>query len=224
MKILITADLHGKWSWYEWLSRQQVDLVVIAGDLIDQLGCSEQEIDFATAFLAGFRSPVAVASGNHDNPSVWFPRLEAIDILTDGCSKFFGNLLVTSLPFEDTDHGDNDAILHAGQKLVGQRTWLVIHHDPPQGTPVGGNDGSSKILRQIRQYRPDYLASGHLHHQPYVGRWYCTVGPTTCFNPGQPEIHAEGMRPNCIYLDTSGQAWWKNTSMSGKAVEHVVFD
>ena len=224
MKILITADLHGKWSWYEWLSQRQVDLIVIAGDLIDLLACDDHEIECATAFLAGFHSPIAVASGNHDNPFSWFPRLNSIDILTDGQSRFYGDLLVTSLPFDETDPGDNDVILHDAQKRVGQHPWLVIHHDPPYGSPVGGKAASTKILRQIRQYRPDYLASGHWHNQPYVGSWYSKVGPTICFNAGRPEIPAI-VRPNCIYLDTSlRRAWWMNTYMWGKATEYVAFD
>ena len=91
--------------------------------------------------------------------------------------------------------------------------------------PVGGEEGYKLIFEQIRRFRPEYLASGHLHSQSYVGKWYCSpVGPTICFNPGQPEIPAR-VRPNCIYLDTSAHlAWWMNTRMTGKTVEHVVFD
>lgn len=224
MNVIITSDLHGRWEWYSWLARQQVDLIVIAGDLIDLLGCDEQEIDLCVAFLACFQSPVAVCSGNHDNPAVWFPRLEPLKILCDGQSKIYGKLLVTCLPFEEADYGANDATLGAAQKRAEQRSWLVVHHDPPCGTSVGGNDASTQILRQIKQYRPQYLASGHWHKQPYVGRWCCRSGATICFNAGQPEIHAQGSRPNCIYLDISGQAWWKNTNIHGEAIERLILD
>ena len=224
MKLLMTADLHGRWAYYQWLAEQKVDLIVIAGDLINNLGVDESEIILATHALAGFRSPVAVCSGNHDNPNLWFPILEHGGVLSDGQSKVFGNLLVTSLPFEEEENGSNDLILHEAQKRVGQHTWLVIHHDPPCGTLVGGPLASTRILRQIRQYRPDYLVSGHWHDQPYKGSWYCAVGPTICFNAGQP-AKAMTERPNCIYLDTSTrQLVWINTSMIGRASVKVKLD
>ena len=103
MKLLMTADLHGRWAYYQWLAEQKVDLIVIAGDLINNLGVDESEIILATHALAGFRSPVAVCSGNHDNPNLWFPILEHGGVLSDGQSKVFGNLLVTSLPFEEEE-------------------------------------------------------------------------------------------------------------------------
>lgn len=224
MKILITADLHGQWSWYEWLSRQQVGLVVIAGDLIDMLACDEREIDHCVAFLASFKSPVAVCSGNHDNPSGWFPRLEALGILTDGNSRMIGDILVTSLPYQEADPGDNDALLHEAQKAVGRKRWMVLHHNPPCGSPVGGSHASMQILHQIRKIRPDYLASGHWHHQPYLGSWHCKVGPTVCLNAGQGEPSA-GKPPNYIFLDTQRRlAVWVNTVKNRPTIEHVQLD
>ncbi len=220
----MTADLHGRWAYYQWLAEQNVDLIVIAGDLINNLAIDESEIILATHALAGFRSPVAVCSGNHDHPNCWFPILEHAGVLSDGQSKVIGNLLVTSLPFEEEENGSNDLILHEGRKRVGQHTWIVINHDPPFGTQVGGPLVSTRILRQIRHYRPDYLVSGHWHDQPYKGSWYCAVGQTICFNAGQPE-KAMTKRPNCIYLDTSTrQLVWINTSMIGSASVKLKLD
>jgi len=224
MKLLLTADLHGHWSWYQWLADQQVDLIVIAGDLIDQLGVDESEIFLASHYLASFRSPVAICSGNHDNPNIWFPILEHAGVLNDGQSKFFGNLLVTSLPFEEEENGSNDMILHQAQNAVGQNHWLIIHHDPPCGTPVGGPLASTRILRQIRHYKPDYLVSGHWHEQPYNGGWFCKVGPTICFNAGQPK-KIMNRRPNNILFDSSSRRLvWHNTSMTGRSTVHAKLD
>ena len=104
MKILITSDLHGRRSWYKWLSKQQVDLVIIAGDLIDHQRDHEVETFLTTHYLSEFESPVAVCSGDHDQPSLWFLRLQALDILCDGQSRFFGKMLVTSLAFDDEEN------------------------------------------------------------------------------------------------------------------------
>jgi len=68
MRILLTADLHSRKSWYHWLAAQDVDLAVIAGDLLDGFrpgGLLPQMLELS-GWCARFPGNLAVSSGNHD--------------------------------------------------------------------------------------------------------------------------------------------------------------
>ena len=90
-----------------------------------------------------------------------------------------------------------------GRRLADQHAglpWVVLHHEPPEGTRVAvgawttGADfggGGFWAAEWCRQYRPDYLLSGHIHQAPFVegGSWADRVedSPTWAFNPGRDE-------------------------------------
>jgi Icc-related predicted phosphoesterase len=75
VKILLTADLHFHWPWFEWLlvESERFDLVCIAGDLLDMNrpeGLLPQMIQVYEWMQRLAKRPVAIAicSGNHDFP------------------------------------------------------------------------------------------------------------------------------------------------------------
>ena len=75
MKLLLTADLHFRKPWFEWLLRVagHYDLVCIAGDLLDMFhpeGVAPQLIYVYEWMqrLAKLEVPIALCSGNHDLP------------------------------------------------------------------------------------------------------------------------------------------------------------
>ncbi len=112
MRILLTADLHFKENWYRWLIERQseFDLVCIAGDLLDIFSPVPllNQIEIVTLRLRAMaEKTVAVSSGNHDAvppPSeptwYWFKDLAQPNILSDGQSRLFGDLLVTTVPWQ----------------------------------------------------------------------------------------------------------------------------
>ena len=75
MKLLLTADLHFRKPWFEWVLRvaDRYDLVCIAGDLLDMFhpeGVVPQLIYVYEwmQMLLKTQIPVALCSGNHDLP------------------------------------------------------------------------------------------------------------------------------------------------------------
>jgi hypothetical protein len=75
VKLLLTADLHYRKPWFDWLLRvaEQYDLVCIAGDLLDMYhpeGVVPQLIYIYEwmQMLTKLQIPVALCSGNHDLP------------------------------------------------------------------------------------------------------------------------------------------------------------
>ncbi len=115
MKILLTADLHYRLPWFQWLIDQspKYDLVCVAGDFLD-IFHTEPRMNQAQAVSAlvrelAQRTRVAVCSGNHDDAGrlvtadrapvyEWFGRLgDHPKITTDGSTQVIDNLIVTTI-------------------------------------------------------------------------------------------------------------------------------
>lgn len=248
MKILLTADLHNRRDWYDWLGLQPADLTVIAGDLLDGFldsGLLGQMLALRR-WCAGFPGALAVCSGNHDANTPqrahrpesignlpekdrgdvlplllaghWMDLLEAPGVVPDRQSKLLrtsaGMLIVTTIPYDFYDGETHDNLWDEGSKLREKHKvpWLVLHHEPPAGTLVGGNQGNRSLHYKIREYQPGCVVSGHLHRQPYIGSFADKVGATWCFNPGHPEHLEQNVAvpvPNHIVLDLAvGTATW----------------
>jgi len=148
----------------------------------------------------------------------WMDLLEREKVITDRRSQLLkssdGQLVVTTLPY---DYGDNcakyiESLWEQGSALreASGSPWLVLHHEPPRATLVGGQLGSGAATWMIRKYQPEWVLSGHLHRQPYRGSFSDQIGRSWCFNPGSPEGKSlETDIPNHIVLDTKvGIATW----------------
>jgi DNA repair protein SbcD/Mre11 len=104
VRLLHTSDVHvGEYGWdeekepaclaalrstVELASREQVDLVIVVGDLFDHNRVKQPIIDAAAAILSGFAGPVVVLPGNHDplaDDSVYrrMPDLDHVTVLDD---------------------------------------------------------------------------------------------------------------------------------------------
>jgi hypothetical protein len=117
MKILLTADLHYRLPWYQWLIDQgpKYDLVCIAGDFLDIFNDEPRENHARVASVLvrelGRLTRVAVCSGNHDIAGrqvtvdraplyEWFVWLgDHPKILTDGVTRLVEDLVVTTIPY-----------------------------------------------------------------------------------------------------------------------------
>ncbi len=241
MRILILADLHSRTEWFEWIRDRRVDLVVIAGDLLDSFrsGGLTPQILQIDDWCRSLSFPLAVSSGNHDANipgggvsfhslsgvtdkcrehvarlaahGCWMDALERPGVVTDRrtalVSSPTGALVVTTIPYLAymEDGVAHDEFWKEGKqpRKTHRVPWLVLHHEPPADTSVGGPHGDMGLLWKLREYRPDFVASGHIHHQPYVGSFADEVGGTWCFNPGHPDAmeNMEAKEPNHILLD-----------------------
>ena len=255
MKILIVADLHFRRDWLDWLSLRKVDLVVIAGDLLDAFspdGLLPQMLALS-AWSKDFTLPLAVCSGNHDGNSRgfafdynetlhlsasqkmeaaelvqanrWMDVLERPGVVVDARSEILttpaGQIVVTTIPFDFCERPlDIVELWKTGATLRKEFRvpWLVLHHEPPADTTVGGTAGDPHLFYQIRAYRPDYVASGHFHDQPYRGDFIDRLDESWCLNPGCPPVDRKKAAevPNHILLDLGGRsATWHATPRTG---------
>jgi len=157
----------------------------------------------------------------------WMDAIDRPGVVSDRHSRLVEisseKIVVTTIPFFPGKQGPGvcKRLWHeaARQRAASGAQWLLLHHEPPGGTLVGGYSGDSSLFYRIREYQPDFVLSGHIHAQPYFGSFADRVGKTWCFNPGVPP--AEQMRrakiPNHIVLDTEKRsATWYATPALGK--------
>ena len=254
MRILLLADLHFQENWYHWLARQNPDITVISGDLLDGFipeGLLPQMLA-VSAWCERFPGPLVVSSGNHDANSTdgifdpdglalisagerervmrmltamhWMDCLERPGLVTDGRTAVLetlrGAVVVTTIPFDFGSGGDTDGLWREGAlKRKSLRVpWLVLHHEPPADTMVGGQMGEPSLFYKIQEYRPNFVVSGHMHDQPYRGSFADNIEGTWCFNPGYPSATPvkRAKIPNHIVLDLSDStATWYATGSKG---------
>ncbi len=226
MRILLTADLHFKENWYRWLSERQAefDVVCIAGDLLDMFSPVPllDQIEIVTLRLRAMagKTTVAVSSGNHDAvppPSeptwYWFKDLVQPNILSDGQSRLFGDLLVTTVPWQVSESTAR-ALLNAARKENPHfKKWLLLVHE------VGRLDDEANLVRElIIEFAPNYVLAGHSHTLPYTrGSWFQIFHATVVFTPGQLMT---APWPNHVLVDqSSGNAEWHTSARSVNLTE-----
>ncbi|MEI6036100.1 MAG: metallophosphoesterase [Verrucomicrobiae bacterium] len=120
-----------------------------------------------------------------------------------------GNLIVSTIPYKK--FGDPTETSAASPMWDEARTlkrqtgfpWLVLHHDPPAGGPVGGMAGDFPLRQTIKEFQPDYVLSGHLHGQPFFegGGFHERISVSHSFNAGQTPP-TKSRVPNYIILNT----------------------
>jgi predicted phosphodiesterase len=157
----------------------------------------------------------------------WMDVFERPSVITDRRSEILktpaGVIVVSTIPFFPGVQGPRvcSALWDEGhrQRTTSGAPWIVLHHEPPADTMVGGHSGDPSLFYKIREYQPDFVLSGHIHAQPYSGAFADRIGATWCFNPGLP-IPSRAVKakvPNHIVLDTSARtATWHATPNVGR--------
>ena len=227
MRILVASDVHYRLRQYDWLyeAAGDVDLVVLAGDLLDIRSAVPVPAQAAAiaAQLARIssRAPVIAASGNHDLDAIdghgekvagWLRAIGAAELYVDNQSLQIGDVTVSAYGWWDGEQGRlelEDRLEKAAQTRSG--TWIWVYHSPPSGSPLAWDGrrefGDSQVLDWITRFEPDIVLTGHIHQAPFVegGGWADRVGRTWLFNAGQQISNV----PAHILLDLdAGEATW----------------
>jgi len=161
--------------------------------------CSEQGFSLAKAFHSLL--PSARRADRHP--------LFIEDGTTGLIESASGSLIVSAIPYNKfAEHMKicaRSPMWEEGLSLKRKTgfPWLLLHHDPPAGGPVGGNAGDFELRRTIEKFQPDFVLSGHLHGQPFFegGGFHERIGNSHCFNAGQTPP-AKSRVPNHIVLET----------------------
>jgi Icc-related predicted phosphoesterase len=266
--LLLTSDLHFTPKYFHWLAEHAAEHqgIAIAGDLCDFFLAEEALSDEllikrgrtretserisipaqwarVEGWLAeiGEKTPVIFCSGNHDC-GIWRPKSgPAVHGDLTICET--GSFILVSVPWADGDQTRVDAIFFAAEDVLTEaqkrslrtrKPLFVLNHEPPSHETLNGKH----IVDLLRRFRPSFLGSGHLHHQPYLHGWFAREGITNIFNPGNHEALPgdEFSAPNhiCIFppsgegeslaewhhltLNEAGAFAWETSSTSVKAV------
>jgi Icc-related predicted phosphoesterase len=204
--ILITADLHYRKEWFEWMTQEapRFEAVLIAGDFLDMFiaeprTMQAREVQSWLKCLAEV-TRVAICSGNHDNAGKqvtwdrapvyqWLAELGQVpNIITDGCTRLLDDVIITAVPYECSllqkaiclDRGASLRRSHPEYK------WIVLHHVPPplRDLPMAEE---FEALQLLKTYHPDFFLSGHIHDLPHQpgNTWRKNIGETMVIAPGQ---------------------------------------
>ena len=227
MKILLAADLHYDLRKFDWVvdAAPHVDLVVLAGDLLDRatLVARPAQAVVARKYFRKIRErmKLLVCSGNHDldardaNGELtarWMAKTRHLDIPADGESLAMEDCLFTILPWWDGEAGRNsiDRLLKADAARR-PANWIWVIHAPPSDSPVswGGDKcfGAAEVRNWVEDYQPELVFSGHVHQAPFIedGSWADRIGKSWVFNAG----FQLGPFPSCIVIDTDARrAYW----------------
>lgn len=229
MRALLVSDLHYDLRKLDWVLAEapHVDLLVIAGDLLD-IGSAvplDAQIAVALEYLARFAegTTTVACSGNHDLDSrtdagekatPWISEARSRGVAVDGDSVEVDAWLVTACAWwEGPETLRNlDAVLDDAARL---RTgpWIWAYHGPPEG-PLSWtgsrHHGDPELPRLLERHHPDLVLCGHIHQAPYVpgGAWVERRGQTLVFNGG----HQWGPIPSHVSfdLDQRTAAWWSS--------------
>ncbi len=220
MKLLAVSDLHFGRTQFDWVTQQagRYAAVIIAGDLLDLGGHLDldSQITVVTKYLRTIstRTRLLVCSGTHDGDEKnehqeytarWLQRVRAAGLAVDGGSASFDGLHVSICPWWDgpATRETMERFLHAESTVASGRTWLWVHHAPPDGVGVSwdgkGHLGDPRLVETIHKLQPDLVFSGHIHNSPFRdgGAWAARLGRTWVFNPGKQL----GVPPAFIELD-----------------------
>ena len=229
VRILATADIHYSLRQFDWLAGELegVDLLVLAGDLLDSSSAVEMEVQELVVgkYLRRFagRRTVLSSSGNHDIQNLrsggertaqWMEDLARPELVPDYTSYQRDGVVFSVFPWWDGPETLERAVrrLEADAALPKQ-TWIWLHHNPPAGTPVAWTGrkcgGDAVATGWIERYQPDFVFSGHIHNAPFYGdgSWHARLGRSTIFNAGKQP----GPEPARIILDLANRsAEWQS--------------
>ena len=188
-KILAVGDIHGDTGLVKRLAekavKENVDLVILAGDLT--------LADLSTKNLIGpfikAKKKVFLVHGNHeglataDFLSQFYPNtknlhgysamVNDVGIFGAGGADIGPNFITEKQLFDVLKKG-NDKIKDLKKKI------MVTHmHHKGSKAEWSGFEGSSAIKKAVKEFKPDFLISAHIHE---AGGLYEKIGKTKIIN------------------------------------------
>ena len=191
MKILALSDVHGDKRLMQEMAQkaslEKVDLVILAGDLVDHHGSME-------GIVGPFRAKgleVGVIPGNHEGMAeVGFAIekygakdlhgyiLKKGDIGIFGCG--YGNIGIHQINDKDvfdTLKRTHDSLSNIKKKI------MVTHTHPSNSTlELGIFPGSKGVRKAIEHFQPDVHICGHVHESAGIEE---IIGKTRVMNVGR---------------------------------------
>ncbi|HTY53011.1 MAG TPA: metallophosphoesterase [Methanomicrobiales archaeon] len=185
-RVLLIADLHGRYDRVDSFLALDPELVIIAGD-ITQFGPVEDAQDL----LARIDVPCFVVPGNCDPREILEALEESDAVSLHGSTMSLGKLTLAGLggsnrtpfgtPFELSEEEIDSLLGEATGRMEKNVHTVLVTHAPPHGTldQVGENRvGSPAIRKHLGRF--DLVCCAHIHEAKDV----IEVDGTLVVNPG----------------------------------------
>lgn len=193
MKILASSDIHGDTRAAEALAeqaeRENVDLVVLCGDLTQQ----EQSTEGIIGPFVKKGKKVVLIPGNHETVATadflaelyGATNLHGYAIKTGDIGLFGAGGANIGL-FQLSEKETFDLLKQGHEKIKHMKTKIMVTHVHPTGTKIekftSFFPGSSGIRKAIDTFKPDILLCGHVHEAEGIEEM---VGKTKVINVGK---------------------------------------
>lgn len=192
MKILALSDIHGDKAFMKEMAQkgadEKVDLVILAGDIVEMDGPSE-------GLVGPFKEKgleVAVLPGNHEG-------LAEINFLVEkykarnlhGYSMKLGDVGIFGCGYADIGmHQLNEqeffsTLKQAHDSLGDVKKKLMVTHVQPNDSMIGMKMpgwGSTGVRKALEEFKPDVHICGHIHETHGIEE---VIGKTKVMNVGK---------------------------------------
>jgi Icc-related predicted phosphoesterase len=186
IRVLLLADLHGRYGKLEAFLALDPDLIIIAGDITHFGPCED-----ATGLLSRIEVPTLVIPGNCD-PREILECLEDSDAVSlHGSLITLGKLTLAGIggsnrtpfgtPFELTEEEIDVLLAETTGRMEKNTHNILVTHAPPRGTLDRVGDarvGSPAIRKYVGRF--DLVCCAHIHEEKGIAEEDGTV----LVNPG----------------------------------------
>ncbi len=191
MKILALSDVHGDRTFMKEMAekgaKENVDLVILAGDILD---FDEPQEGLIRPFKEKGLE-VAVLPGNHEGMAdinSWVKQYDAKNIhgytIVKGDVGIFGCGYADVLMHQLTEEQFFETLKKAHDSLKGVKKKLMVTHIQPSDSilNLGIWNGSTGVRKAIDEFQPDIHICGHIHETHGIEE---VIGKTKVINVGK---------------------------------------
>jgi Icc-related predicted phosphoesterase len=192
-KILAIGDIHSNVSLVKRLAekakKEQVDLVILAGDLT----MGEQSIENLIGPFVKARKEVFLIPGNHESPATIDFLAQAYNVKNIHGYGFIENNIgifgagTANIGIHQIGDKNIFKLLKKGNKEIkNAKKKIMVTHIHPSGskTEMFGFEGSKAVRDAIEKFHPDILINSHLHEAGGIEE---KIGKTQVINVSKKE-------------------------------------
>lgn len=196
VKILAASDLHGDTKQIKKLAdqaeKEQVDLVILCGDLTGQ-----RETKGLVKPFIDKNKKVLLIPGNHESfadtdfiaQQYGATNIHGYSLIHEHIGIFgAGGANIGPGTITETQLKKTLAKAHKGLKGIEKKILITHMHPAGSISEFSGFPGSTAITQTIKETKPDFLLHGHIHEAAGLEH---TIGKTRVINVGREGIIIE---------------------------------
>ena len=151
--------------------KEQVDLVIVAGDLFDTKKISFESYYYAN-FLSVFDNKIFFIEGNHDEGVSEF--FKALNIQKQDILPLKNNLYVAGVDYYHNHDVMRDKIKEIVNQIDPKHTILVLHANLYEAMPYLKDKSKCLFVKDFEKFK--FVVLGHIHNSMFLENKYLVVG------------------------------------------------